>query len=300
MWPLTMFSGLLRSFRTPTSRFLVSCCNVDGKLFLLEQRGDSVSVRVLHETPSTGLALSANEHQIFAAHPDGVQTFDCRLSLLPEEEYRMPGADVHDLVCIDTSLIVVETSFNRVASYSAPDSVEWSWAPSPGSGDRCHVNSLAFHDGTLYASMFTPEGLGEPWRERLDGAIVEIPTGRSIGGRVLRRGIQQPHSLAVVGETLWLCESRRKRILRLDLSRDSEFAMVVELPAYTRGLAITDDWIVVGQSRSDAHFVRPLLGKNETQSKGMCGVWFISLSSNERFFVDLPAMEVYDILELPG
>jgi hypothetical protein len=276
----------------------VSCCNVDGKVIVLEQRGRAVKSRIAIQSASTGLAMSADRSRIFAAHPNGVRVLDRRLRLQPSEEHFIPGADVHDVKPDGDNLLVVESSFNKVTSYAAPGVATWSWAPSPGEGDRSHVNSLLVRDGAILTSVFSPEGLGEPWSQRIDGGIVEIPADRATGGRILFRGVQQPHSLVDRDGSLWFCESRRRRVMRVEPSDELTPVVVADLPAYTRGLAITDEWLLVGQSRSDAHFVRPLLGQEPRKDVGMCGVWFISRVGDERFFVELPAIEVYDILEL--
>jgi hypothetical protein len=279
-------------------RFLVSCCNVGGKLFVLEQHGASTTVDVVLDAPSTGLVVSAARQRVYAAYPNGVRALNYCLEPLTDEHYDTSGADVHDVKCVGDSLLVVETSFNRVTSYAAPNNAEWSWHPSKGDRDRSHVNSVTVRGSTVIASMFSPEGDGPPWSDRLDGALVRIPLDRSVGGRILARGVSQPHSLIERAGTLWLCESYRNRVLSLNASGD--FTVEAEFPSYTRGLAVSDGWMVVGQSRSDAHFVRPLIGDRAPSAEpGECGVWFVSLSSDTRFFVELPALELYDIVELP-
>lgn len=290
----------MRFFRGARSRFLVSCCNIDGKVFVLEQRGTSVSSRQVLDGASTGIAVSPRSRRVFAGYPNGVHVLDDRFRALPAEDYACEGGDVHDVKCDGDALLVVETSHNRVTAYTKPGAPAWSWAVSAGEGDRAHVNSLLKRDGGWLTSMFSPEGLGEPWRDRLDGAIMQIPADHSQGGAMLRRGLMHPHSLNEAEGALWFCESRLRRVMRVGFDGDAAPEVVAELPAYTRGLAITPDWILVGQSRSDAHFVRPLLEENKPlKDAGMCGVWFVSRHRDERFFVELPALEVYDIVELP-
>jgi hypothetical protein len=144
--------------------------------------------------------------------------------------------------------------------------------------------------------MFTPEGLGEPWRERLDGAVMRVPGDHATGGEIVVRGIEHPHSLLDVDGDLWLCESRRRRVLRFAGWRPDAREVVAELPAYTRGLCLARDWIAVGQSRSDAHFVKPLVEGAPAKPDAACGIWLIPRGGGERRFIELPAMEVYDIL----
>lgn len=280
-------------------RFLVSCCNAGGKLFVVEQHGASATVDVVLDAPSTGLAVSVARQRVYAAYPNGVRVLSDRLEPLTDEYYDTPGADVHDVKCAGDSLLVVETSLNRVTSYAAPDKPEWSWHPTTGDRDRSHVNSVIVRGSTVIASMFSPEGDGPPWRERLDGALVRIPADRSDGGPILARGVAQPHSLIERGEKLWFCESHRNRVLSVDASGASDFTIEAEFPWFTRGLAVANGWMVVGQSRSDAHFVRPMLRDREPSAEpGACGVWFVSLSGDQRFFAELPALELYDIVEL--
>jgi hypothetical protein len=286
-------------------RLLVSCCNVGGALFHVELRGRDPRVRRVLPHESTGLAYDAGRALTFVAFPDGVRAFDRRMRPAYRYAHRLPGADVHDIKVCDEGLAVVETGANRLAVYNAPGKLAWEWRPSPGEGDRAHLNSALLYRGSWLTSMFSPEGLGEPWRERTDGAVVRLPGGRvpavrdAPGGEIIVRGLQQPHSLLDVDGQVWLCESRRRRVIRLGEAGEPP-AVVADLPAYARGLAVTKRYVVVGQSRSDAHFVKPLVGEDApARDAGMCGLWFIPRDGGERFFVELPAMEVYDILPLP-
>lgn len=283
-------------------RFLVSCCNIDGALFAVEWDGSKERIRQLGDQPSTGLTRHPDGSRLYVAHPDSIEVLTPSFKRLDAERYELPGADTHDLRHTGSAIVVVETSLNRVVEYAAPSRENWAWHASPGEGDRSHINSLYFTGTSWWASMFTAEGLGEPWRERTNGVVMEIPADRSrIGGRIIHEGIQQPHSMVGAEGALWICESRLKRVLRYPLHEDSAPAIAAELPAYARGLAVTPDWIAVGQSRSDAHFVRGLVEAAEpARESAMCGVWFIHRASGERTFVALPALEVYDILHLPA
>lgn len=289
--------------REPYVRFLVSCCNRAGGIYLVEVAGRSTKVLSILDSSATGLAVWPERNRVYVGHPDGV----CVLSLgsrqqIPSEAYDLPGAYVHDVkVSQDGSLIVVETGVNSVVAYERPGAARWTWTPGTGMerADLCHINSIVETEHGMLTSMFTPEGLGAPWKERLDGAIMKVPDDKTASGTLFHRGVQQPHSLVEAEGSLWWCESRRNRVLRMSGFQTDAVEVVARLDGYARGLCVTENWIAVGQSRSDAHFVRPLIGDQSRDVSVSCGLWMFPRGEGDPLFVPLPGEEVYDVLLLP-
>jgi len=284
-------------FFGPSVRLLVSCCNNGGATFLVELRGRSPRIQKIIEGGSTGLAIDRRRGIIYVGLPGGVRSLNRRLQPI-YAGHKLPGTDVHDVRVCPEGLAVVETAENRLAVYARPGELAWQWSPGETGGDFSHLNSAIMRNGEWLISMFSAEGLGGPWAGRLDGVVMRVPASRATGGEIVARGLKQPHSLLAVDGAIWLCESRQKRAVRIELDGASP-SVVAELPCYTRGLAVTKEFIIVGQSRSDTHVVRALEGESEARDPGMCGLWFIPRSGEGRFFVELPAQEVYDVALLP-
>lgn len=291
-------------FRAPKLNLLVSCCNIEGALFRVEIGASAANVTKIVDGPTTGLSVSPDGRIIYVAEPDAVHVHDRKLRRYPMG-FRAEGADLHDVRALaDGSVVIAETATNRVSARTAVGDTLWQWSPlEPADAtcarDLCHINSILPLGSRLLVSMFSREGLGEPWRERLDGAVVSFDLADQSGVRVLRRGIRHPHSLVRVDDEVWLCESRRKRIVRFDPGDpDGGIGVVAEIAGYARGLAVVGDTIAVGQSRSDAHFVEGLRGGESPAISAPCGIWLINRSTSERRFVAIPAKEVYDILPL--
>lgn len=298
-----MTSVLPFSLRRNKQRYLVSCSNQGGGLFLVIIAGRDSRVIQLLNRPTTGLVISPATGKVYAAHFNGVRLFNSELRRLPDEDYVLERAYIHDVkLTSDELLVVVETARDRVAAYVARGEESWSWSPRPETkaGDRHHINSVLLSGDRMLSSMFAPEPLDKALGERLTGAVMETRTGQASGGRILHAGLLHPHSLIERDGALWLCESRRNRVLRYNPSSAEPVVVAEDIPGYTRGLCITDDWVIVGQSRSDAHFIKPLLDSEPNRQDVQCGIWFFPRGKGKRFFVELPAQEVYDIVPLPS
>lgn len=264
-------------------RLLVSCCNHNGTLYLVD--GDDVQIVF----PSACTGLSRRGDGFYVAHPTGVMLFDA--NLVRQKGRDSPAmADIHD-VKEDSAgnVLVVEAARNRVGCWSPDWQMVSAWAPTAHEHDACHLNSIVFHDGALLVSMFDMKGRGPPWARRLHGVIAKVEQSGTVPFTPIWRHIQHPHSLVVADGDLWWCDSRRCRVMRNGVE-------VARLPAYTRGLAVTKDWVIVGQSQSFNHpasFKRP----------GTCSIWYYPRKAGdlgEPIVVELPSTEVYDIIAIGG
>ena len=125
---------------------------------------------------------------MYAAHFNGVRLFNSELRRLPDEDYVLERAYIHDVkLTSDDLLVVVETARDRVAAYTARDKERWMWTPRPETkaGDRHHINSVLLSGSRMLASMFAPEPLENALGERLAGAVMETQIGDSSGGQII-------------------------------------------------------------------------------------------------------------------
>ena len=157
------------------------------------------------------------------------------------------------------------------------------------------MNCLIWHQGQCLISAFGGKK-AELWRSADDGYVYNISNGQ-----YLLNNIYHPHSVLIVDDDLWLCESSRIAVV-------SRSGVRVETPwGYLRGLCRVGSTLYVGST----------FGRNKSKSEGVlidnqadpgvrsgvCGVGLIELDgpcSRVKDFIDLTdyAEEIYDIIEL--
>ncbi len=197
--------------------------------------------------------------------------------------------DLHDILVHEQGTYAVFTETNQVVQLDEHFNVQQSW--SFGDAPDCtHVNCIAVHRGRLIASMFGAFATHRGYKHKTLGAgrIVDVKTGD-----VLISGLSQPHSLVVVGEELWLCSSEDRSIQCYDAH--FKLQRQVNLPGYTRGLAVGADVVYVGISRSRnlksgeaGEFTSAVVALLDRSSLGIIG------------YVPLPWNEIYDIRIAPS
>ena len=171
-----------------------------------------------------------------------------RLTLLDRKTWtplatgRLEGVkDPHSVAVLDGWLYVVSTGTDEVRRLPANDAggpTESVWKASAAGVDTHHLNSILPLNGQLLCSAFGPKS-GDRWSTALNGYVIDISSERVLAAR-----IEQPHSLCAAAGGLYVIESRRKRIRRLDHSD----GLVVD--GYARGLTFLDATRgVVGLSR---------------------------------------------------
>lgn len=166
--------------------------------------------------------------------------------------------------------------------------------------DPCHLNGLAMLDGrpkyvTCFAETNTPEG----WREhkRDGGCLIDVETDG-----IVARGFSMPHSPRFHDGTVWLLDSGRGGLMRID-PRTGQADEVTRLPGYPRGLAFAGRYAFVGlsQARESKTFGEVAIVEQVANRK--CGVWCIDTQTRSTFgFLEFEqtVAEVFDVQLLPG
>src|SRR2546428_13548577 len=90
------------------------------------------------------------------------------------------------------------------------------------------------------------------------------------------RNLAMPHSPRVAGGRLWVLDSGRGRLVTVD-PKDGRAEPVVELPGYTRGLALTREAAFVGLSRIRETSTFGGLPIAERRGELKCGVAIVEL-----------------------
>ncbi len=228
---------------------------------------------------------------------------------VPRVAWTTGELDVHDMVCeADGRLLFAATRMNLVATMSEEASFVPVWKPRFISAlvpeDRCHLNGLALRDGhARYATAVARSDVVEGWRDfRGDGGVVVDIRDDSI----IAEGLAMPHSPRWHDGALWLLESGRGRLVRIDPDRGTVERLLF-LPGYARGLAFHDGHAFIGLSlpRSDDAF-RGLPLEEELQrrrARPRCGVLVVELARGvvvEWLTFEGIVRELYDVAVLPG
>jgi uncharacterized protein (TIGR03032 family) len=223
---------------------------------------------------------------------------------LPRNRHVTGDIAVHEMAFAQGRLWVVATAFSCLATLDADHSFVPGWVPpfvsAIAPGDRCHLNGLAVVENRVrYVTALgtTDEPRGWKAAKATGGVLMEVPSGEIVAG-----GLSMPHSPRWHDGALWVLQSGRGELCRVDL--DSGVAEpIVELPGFTRGMAIVGRTAFVGLSQireSSSFGDLPLTHRlPERQS----GVWMVDLPRGEitgflRF--DDVVQEIFDVAFLPG
>lgn len=192
--------------------------------------------------------LSQNKDYIFLLYQgseNGIAILDKKTLKIILKSKLENVADPHSLVIDDDgNIYVVSTGNDRVSNYffnkdnRSIEYVKTLWRPngSEGKTDTHHVNSIFLHKDHLYVSAFGPKK-SERWYSADDGYVYDITENKKIISN-----IYHPHSVFVDGKDVYYCESSSRSVKK-------NYRKIISLDAgYTRGLAIYEDYILLGTS----------------------------------------------------
>lgn len=287
-----------------------------GKLVVVRPQQDRLSMLVRTFDRAMGLAVEddriaiATRWQIWTL----VNARDLAPKLPPQNTYDacfMPrtahvtgGIDVHEIGWARDELWIVNTMYACLCTLESPYSFVPRWRPSFVSRlirqDRCHLNGLALdQDGPRYVTAFAETDALEGWRPHKVGGGVIIDVKSS---NVVARGFIMPHSPRLHEGQLYVLDSGRGRLVRVD-PNTGELETVAELAGYTRGLAFHGRWAFVGLSKIRETATFGGVPVAERPGGPMCGVAVVDLQTGrltEWLEFQGVIAEVFDVKILPG
>jgi uncharacterized protein (TIGR03032 family) len=210
----------------------------------------------------------------------------------------------HELAWSNDELWVVNTLFSCLCTLDDQHSFVPRWRPrfisQYAAEDRCHLNALAMAEGKpRYVTVFGTTDSAGGWRPSkiTGGCLIDVDSGE-----VVAHGLAMPHSPRIHGGHVWLLDSGKGRLVRVDVQNGS-IETVVELPGYARGLAFHGSTAFVGLSkvRESATFDGVPIAVDRHRLK--CGVAIVDLAAGRtigllQFHTGIE--EIFDVRLLPG
>ncbi len=255
---------------------LVSCPN-GGGLFAVHHG----QARLLDNRPTTGLSM--HHGRLVRAIQAGWMVSYGESDPVYFEWAALGLDDVHDVLDTGRRIYVVSTGTNEIVEFDA-GFVEISRRRYSEAPDSWHLNCLGCdREGRVFFSAFGEFEATRGYKKSAAGAgfIRSCDDNEN-----LVTGLSQPHNVLFHESGLYIAESGSKRVCRAD---GGAIRMRREVDGYPRGLALVDDVLYVGLSRSR----NVELGQSDIRSATVLALRKDTLDEIGR--LSLPADEIYDI-----
>jgi len=224
---------------------------------------------------------------------------------LPRSIHFTGNIDIHEMAwSADNALWLVNTAFSCLCTLDVDHSFVPQWRPpfvsSYAPEDRCHLNGLAMRDGkpryvTALGETDTPGG----WRKNKanGGIVIDIDSNE-----ILVRGLSMPHSPRWYRDTLWVLESGKGELAKVDLET-GRCETVAAMPGFTRGISFFGPLAFIGLSQVRESAVFSGISIVDQVKERTCGVWVINIDSGKtlgflRF--ESGVQEIFAVQILPG
>ena len=202
---------------------------------------------------------------------------------VPRSVHTTGFIDIHEMAFDDDgTLWIVNTRFCCLCTLDNDYSFVPRWRPSFVSAlapeDRCHLNGIAMVDGRpRYVTALGETDKPGGWREnkKSGGVLIDIHSNE-----IMCRGLSMPHSPRWYRDQLWILESGKGSIGRVDLSTGN-VQTVCEVPGFTRGLDFVGPYAFIGLSQVRENAVFAGLPLTERVEERNCGVWVVNIETGE-------------------
>jgi acetolactate synthase I/II/III large subunit len=285
-----MLNNIRTSLEQAGYLVLASCLGEEdtgGGLFSF----DGSTVKRLDRLSCTGLTIADNRlirllrgsdepgvgGELLVYDPNGVECY-----------FRIDDlCDGHSIIWDGYSLIAVSTLTNSILWISPSGKITKKWQ-APGENDSWHLNSLFIKDDEIFVSTFGKFQKYREWSEHINdnsGLVFNLLTGQDI-----IKGLSCPHNPVFIDGNWIICNSATKELLQIDASTGTVLARL-QLNGWTRGIAICNDLLFVGESANRITCVQ-----GETAS-------IVVVSRKDWILLDrfqLPCREVYDLVLTPA
>ena len=242
---------------------------------------------------------------VLAPHERANESFD-RL-YVPRNAQTTGDVDVHELSVDRTGRVIfVNTRFSCLATTSITHGFKPLWKPPfisrLAAEDRCHLNGLAMQDGApAYVTAVSRSDMINGWRDRRHegGVLIDVREDRIVTDQ-----LSMPHSPRVAGECVYLLDSGRGMLARVDPMSGAR-EDVAFCPGFLRGLALHGGYALATVSLPrDGAFSGLALQDELARRDGepWCGVCVVDLRSGdlvEWIRLDGAIKELFDVAVIP-
>lgn len=152
-------------------------------------------------------------------------------------------SDPHYVVWDGQYLIIASTGTNSLVWINLGGEVVRRWR-APGENDSWHLNDIWLISDRIYACAFGRFEYYRGYKENMlrgDGIVFDIASGQDV-----ITDLCAPHSPRFFDGVWTVCDSLRKAVVQVDAN--GRRIREAELRSFTRGIAVTDDYIAVGES----------------------------------------------------
>lgn len=154
-------------------------------------------------------------------------------------------SDAHYMAWDGQHLIVSSTGNDSLLWITLGGEVVHRWrAPASGGNDSWHLNDVRLVGQRLYACAFGRHAHYRDYKAHLnggDGFLFDVASGHSVV-----TGLFAPHSPRYFDNAWTVCDSLRNSVVQVDA--EGHRKREAKLRSFTRGMAITDDYVIVGES----------------------------------------------------
>lgn len=153
-------------------------------------------------------------------------------------------SDAHYMAWDGYHLVVSSTGTNRILWIDMSGRIVRHWEPPETEDDAWHLNDVLYAEGRLYACAFGRYSEYRGYKKHLrdgHGFVFDVETGKAI-----LTGLCAPHSPRYVDPTWLVCNSQENALLQFDAA--GRLIKEAKLQGFTRGLAISDEYVIVGES----------------------------------------------------
>lgn len=260
-----------------------------GKLVLARNDGGEVNAHYRNAPRPMGIAVgngqvaigTTGEIVFYDDVPEAcgrLQPPDKHDACFVQRYAHLTGAiDIHEMAFdADQRIWFINTRFSALCTIDGSTSFAPVWRPkfisAYAAEDRCHLNGLGMRDGKpRYVTALGESDVRGGWRERKadGGVLIDLASGET-----LFRGLSMPHSPRWYANHLWVCESGKGTLARVDPAT-GELKAIFKFPGFTRGLDFHGPLAFVGisQVRESATFSGIPIADEERN----CGVWIVNI-----------------------
>ncbi|WP_293881228.1 TIGR03032 family protein [Sphingomonas sp.] len=226
---------------------------------------------------------------------------------IPREAHTTGDIDIHEMGVDRTGrLIFVNTKYSCLATIDRQHSFRPLWKPDFISKlvgeDRCHLNGLAMSDGVpRYVSAVSQTDTLAGWRERRASGGVVIDVAHN---KIVTDQLSMPHSPRLVDDKLYVLDSGRGQIVRIDSDTGSK-EDIAFCPGFLRGMTIHNDHAIVTASKPRDGTFKDLPLQGEIAKRGgepWCGIMVVNLRHGEIvewIKLDGAVSELFDVAIIP-